>query len=139
MKSIRTDSMRYTKVFGAVLLAGGIVVFLSSFLVELTIFSDDPGIGIHQIMGIITGSGAAIVGIILILARQRVTIVILKLLGIVLLVGGIGVLFGALLIDFSGFRHNAGFGLRQIEGTITGAVALCIGLFTLFRLKTMAR
>ena len=130
--------MRYTKVFGAILLGGGIALLLSSFLVELTVLSDDLGLGFRQIMGIITGSGAAIVGTVLILGRQRETILALKVLGIVFLVGGTVVLLGSLLIDFAGFRTNPGFGLKQIAGTIAGVFVLAVGGFTLFKLKALA-
>ena len=66
--------MKYAKTLGVILLAGGIVVLASSFLVELTAWSDDPGLGFRQIVGIITGSGAAITGMVLLLGRRRETI-----------------------------------------------------------------
>ena len=103
--------MRSIKVVGAILFVGGIVVLLSSFLVELTVLSDDPGLGLRQILGIVTGSGAAIAGMVLILGRRRETIVVLNLLGIVLFGGGIVVLSGSLLVDLAGFCPNSGFGL----------------------------
>ena len=131
--------MKFTKTLGVIFLGGGIVVAASSLLVELTALSDDPGLGFRQIVGIITGSGAAITGMVLIVGRRRETIIALNLLGIVLLVGGIVVLLGSLLIDVAGCRTNPGFGLRQIMGSISGAVALLFGVFTLTKLKIMAR
>ena len=131
--------MRSIKVVGAILLVGGIVVLLSSFLVELTALSDDPGLGLRQILGIVTGSGAAIAGMVLILGRRRETIVVLNLLGIVLFVGGIVVLSGSLLVDLAGFCPNSGFGLWQIAGTITGALAMSFGVVTLSNTKSMIR
>ncbi len=130
--------MRSIKVVGAILFVGGIVVLLSSFLVELTALSDDPGLGLRQILGIVTGSGAAIAGMVLILGRRRETIVVLNLLGIVLFVSGIVVLSGSLLVDLAGFCTNPGFGLRQIAGTITGALAMSFGVVTLSKTKIMA-
>lgn len=128
--------MRYTTLFGAILLGGGIALVLSSFLVEFTIFSDDPGLGFRQIMGIVTGSGAAIAGTVLIMGRRE-KILALKILGIVFLIGGSVIFLGSLFIDLAGFCTNPGFGLKQIAGTITGAFVMAFGGFTFFKLTTL--
>lgn len=134
----RLGLVKFARVIGLILVSTGMLLLASSFLVELTIFSDDPGLGLRQIMGIITGSGAAIAGMILILGRQRETILVLRILGIVFLVGGAVVLLGSLLIDFAGIRTSPGFGLRQIAGTITGVFVLVVGGCMLFKLKNFA-
>lgn len=130
--------MRFVKLIGAILLGGGIMIVASSFLVELTVFSDDPGLGFRQIAGIVTGSGAAIVGMVLLLGRGREHIVLLRLVGIALLAGGSAALLASLLIDFAGFRTSPGFGMRQIGGAITGAVTTLLGGLTLFKVKVLA-
>jgi len=48
-----------------VLIAGGIVVLLLSLLADVIGFGGDPGFGPVQLLGIIVGIAAAIVGLIL--------------------------------------------------------------------------
>lgn len=129
--------MRFAKVVGALLVGGGVIVLLSSFLVEFTNLSDDPGLGFRQILGIITGSIAAIVGMVLILGRRKKIVGIFNLLGVVFFVGGIFILTASLLVDLAGFHTNPGFGLRQITGVIAGAIAILGGSVIFTRTKNL--
>jgi hypothetical protein len=129
--------MKFARILGAILIGGGVIVFASSFLVELTIFSDDPGLGIRQITGIVTGSVSVIAGAVLLFGKQREIAFMLSLTGIALLAVGILMSLVSLLIDLVGFRTSPGFGPRQIAGVMSGLLAIAGGLVVFFSRKKL--
>jgi hypothetical protein len=131
--------VRFVRIIGAILIGGGVLVLASSFLVELTIFSDDPGLGLRQIMGIVTGSASAGTGAVLLLGKRKEVAVVLTILGIVLLTVGILLSLTAMLIDLTGAHTHPGFGPRQIAGIVAGILAIAGGLVVLASRRTLPR
>jgi predicted membrane channel-forming protein YqfA (hemolysin III family) len=124
---------------GVILIAGGMLLIASSFLVELTIFSDDPGLGFRQIMGIVTGSTSAGAGAVLLFGKRKEVAVMLTIVGSVLLAVGIVVSLTALLIDLAGVHTRPGFGPRQTAGLIAGVLAISGGLVVLASRKKLQK
>jgi hypothetical protein len=131
--------VKFIRAMGAILIGGGVLVLASSFLVELTIFSDDPGLGLRQIMGIVTGAASAGTGAVLLLGKRKEVAVVLTILGIVLLTVGILLSLTAMLIDLAGAHTHPGFGPRQIAGIVAGILAICGGLIVLASRRTLPR
>ena len=129
--------MKFARILGAVLIAGGVILFASSFLVELTIFSDDPGLGLRQIMGIVTGSISVIAGVILIFGKSREIAILLCIVGITLLIVGVLLSLASLLIDFFRVHSHPGFGPRQIAGLVSGLLAIAGGLVVIVSRKKL--
>ena len=127
--------MKFARIFGAILIVGGVILFASSFLVELTIFSDDPGLGFRQIMGIVTGFVSVIAGAVLVLGKPREIALVLCITGIALLVVGILMSLVSLLIDFFRVHSHPGFGPRQIAGLVAGLLAIAGGLVVIISRK----
>jgi hypothetical protein len=57
----------------------------------------------------------------------------LRVVGIVLLALGILVVLVSVLADPIGLGGSPGFGLRQIAGTVAGAIAAAVGLILVLR------
>lgn len=127
--------MRYIRVLGAIAVAGGAIIVAAAFLVEYTRFSDDPGLGLRQILGIILGVSAVASGVFLLLGRRRESLAVIRVLGIVFLAGGSLMLLASLLGDILGIHANPGFGRRQIAGTFSGLAAVAGGWLLLNRRK----
>jgi len=131
--------MKFARIFGAILIGGGVILFASSFLVELTIFSDDPGLGFRQIMGIVTGSVSVVAGVVLIVGRPREISLVLCIIGIALLSVGTLMSLMSLLIDFFRVHSHPGFGPRQIAGLVSGLLAMAGGLVVIVSRKKLPR
>ena len=129
--------MKSARIFGALLIAGGVILFAGSFLVELTIFSDDPGLGFRQIMGIVTGSVSVAAGLIMLFGKLREISLVLCIIGIALLVFGILLSLVSLLIDFFRVHANPGFGSRQVAGLVSGLLAIAGGLVVIVSRKKL--
>ena len=120
--------MKFARIFGVILMVGGVILFASSFLVELTVFSDDPGLGFRQIMGIVTGSISVIAGVVLRFGKAREIAIVLCIMGIALLIVGVLLSLVSLLIDHFRVHSHPGFGPRQIAGLVSGLMAIAGGL-----------
>jgi len=131
--------MKFARIFGAILIGGGVILFASSFLVELTIFSDDPGLGFRQIMGIVTGSVSVVAGVVLIVGRPREISLVLCIIGIALLFVGTLMSLVSLLIDFFRVHSHPGFGPRQIAGLVSGLLAIAGGWVVIVSRKKLPR
>ena len=131
--------MKFARIFGAILIVGGVILFASSFLVELTVFSDDPGLGFRQIMGIVTGSVSVIAGVILRFGKARELAVILCIIGNGLLIVGVLLSLASLLIDHFRVHSHPGFGPRQIAGLASGLLAIAGGLVVIASRKKLPR
>ena len=129
--------MKFARIIGAILIVGGVILFAGSFLVELTIFSDDPGLGFRQIMGIVTGSVSVIAGAVLIFGRSREIAAMLCIVGIGLLVTGILLSLASVLIDFFRVHSNPGFGPRQTAGLVSGLLAIAGGVVVISSRKKL--
>ena len=129
--------MKFARIISAILIGGGVILVASSFLVELTIFSDDPGLGFRQIMGIVTGSVTVAAGVVLLLGKAREITIVLCIIGIALLVVGVLLSLVSLLIDFFRVHSHPGFGPRQIAGFVSGVLAIAGGLFVITSRKKL--
>ena len=129
--------MKFARIIGDILIGGGVIVFASSFLVEITIFSDDPGLGLRQIMGIVTGSVSIVAGVVLLFGKSREIAIVLCIIGIALLFVGTLMSLVSLLIDFFAVHSHPGFGPRQIAGIVSGLLAIAGGLVVLVSRKKL--
>ena len=61
--------MERRKIFGIILLVGGIIILILSLLADLIGIGRGPGFGLQQIVGTIAGSIIAVIGLFLLLKK----------------------------------------------------------------------